>query len=341
VVHLQGKPMPGLEDILAGSILMSLTLYALLGGADYGAGIWYLLARGPEAQAQRQLITTAIGPIWEANHVWLILVVTLLFSAFPVAYARVSTFLHIPLTLLLIGIVLRGSTFAFRSYDVRHSTLHRFWGTIFGLSSLITPMFLGITLGTVTSSNLQYHQEGFLELFVYTWIQPFPLAVGIWTITLFSFLASTYLIHETSIPALIRVFRRRALCAITASGIMAILVFLLTPRHAPDILHGLAHSLTGWVFLILALLGFLVSIVSLRTNHFQLARVSAIGYVFTIIWGWGSAQYPYLIKPDLTIYNTAASPSTLVLLLSVLVAGMIVVFPSLWYLFRMFKKFRI
>ncbi|MDT3778756.1 cytochrome d ubiquinol oxidase subunit II [Nitrospira sp. MA-1] len=203
--------MPGLEEIIAGCIVISLTLYALLGGADYGAGIWYLLARGPEAQTQRHLISTAIGPIWEANHVWLILVITLLFSAFPLAYARISTVLHIPLTLLLTGIVFRGSAFAFRSYDVQQSPLHRFWGTLFGLSSLITAMFLGIILGTLTSSYLQNVQGGFVDVFVLPWIQPFPLAVGIWTITLFAFLASTYLIHETPLPALRGLYRRKAL----------------------------------------------------------------------------------------------------------------------------------
>lgn len=330
--------MPGLEDILAGFILMSLTLYVLLGGADYGAGIWYLLARGPEAHAQRQLISTAIGPIWEANHVWLIMVVTLLFSAFPLAYARMSTLLHIPLTLLLSGIVLRGSAFAFRSYDVQRSPLHRFWGTLFGLSSLITAMFLGIILGTVVSSDLQNHQGGFVEVFVLPWIQPFPLAVGIWTIALFAFLASTYLIHETPLPALRGLFRRKALWSLAASGIMAILVLFLTKHYAPGIGEELLQSSTGWVFLILALLGMLASMAGLWTNQFHLARASAIGYVTAIIWGWGFGQYPYLIKPDLTIYNTSASHLTLELLLFVLVAGMIVVLPSLLYLFRVFKK---
>lgn len=283
--------MPGLEDILAGFILMSLTLYVLLGGADYGAGIWYLLARGPNGHAQRQLVATAIGPIWEANHVWLILVVTLLFSAFPLAYARVSTLLHIPLTLLLTGIVLRGSAFAFRSYDAQQSPLHRFWGTIFGLASLITAMFLGITLGTIASSNLHYQPGEFVQVFVMPWIQPFPLVVGLWTMTLFAFLASVYLIHETTIPALRQLFRRRALWALAASGFMAIVVFLLAKDDAPDIPQELARSSNGWIFLILAILGML-----------------------------------------------AAPPATLVLLLVALVAGMVVVFPSLLYLFRLFKK---
>jgi cytochrome d ubiquinol oxidase subunit II len=330
--------MPDLEQILAGFILMSLTLYGLLGGADYGAGMWYLLARGREGQAQRQLIATAIGPIWEANHVWVILVVTLLFSAFPVAYARVSTLLHIPLTLLLIGIVLRGSAFAFRSYDVRQSPLHRFWGTLFGLSSVITAMFLGIILGTVASTNLQYHQGGFFEVFVQTWIQPFPLAVGIWTITLFALLASIYLIHESSTPALRELFRKRALWTMAASGGMALVVFLLSLNEAPDIRQDLSGNWSGVVMLSLALSGMLASVIGLWTNRYHLARVAAIGYVSAIIWGWGLSHYPYLIKPDLTIYNSAAPSLTLELLLFALVAGMVVVFPSLLYMFGVFKK---
>jgi cytochrome bd ubiquinol oxidase subunit II len=333
--------MPGLEVVLAGFILMSLTLYGLLGGADYGAGMWYLLARGPEGQAQRQLITTAIGPIWEANHVWIIMVVTLLFSAFPLAYARISTLLHIPLVLLLTGIVLRGSAFAFRSYDVGKSPLHRFWGTIFGLASLITAMFLGITLGTIASDHLLYQPGGFFQVFVMPWIQPFPLAVGIWTVTLFAFLASVYLIHETEIPALRDLFRRRALWALAASGLMAVVVFLLAKNDAPDIPQELARNSPGWIFLVVALLGMLASMIGLLLNRHHLARISAMSYVTAIIWGWGFSQFPILIKPDVTIYNAAAPPETLVLLLCVLGAGIIIVFPSLLYLFWLFKKSRV
>ena len=333
--------MLSLEDILAGSILMSVTFYAIFGGADYGAGIWYLLARGPEGHAQRQLISTAIGPIWEANHVWLILALTLLFSAFPPAFARITTMLHIPVTLLLVGIVVRGSAFAFRSYDVRQSPLHRFWGTLFGVSSVVTAIFLGIILGTIASMNLQYHPGGFFDLFVCPWIQPFPLSVGVWTMTLFALLAAIYLIHETPVPALRRYFRARALLTIAVSGFMAIFVFLLAQEDAPGIRRGLSQHVHGWMFVMLAAVSMMVTVAGLWKNRFHLARYSAVAYVAVIIWGWGFTQYPYLVKPDLTIVNSASSGSTLILLLIALMIGMLVVFPSLLYLLRVFKKSRV
>jgi cytochrome bd ubiquinol oxidase subunit II len=333
--------MLGLEDILAGSILMSVTFYAILGGADYGAGIWYLWARGQEGHSQRQLISTAIGPIWEANHVWLILALTLLFSAFPPAFARMTTLLHIPMTLLMLGIVIRGSAFAFRSYDVRPSSLHRFWGILFGGSSVMTSMFLGIILGTLASANLVEPQGGFFEGFVRPWIQPFPLAVGVWTMTLFALLASIYLIYETSDPVLRRKFRTRALWTMVLSGLMAGVVYLLPHEDAPDIRQGLTHQLEGWMCVIVATASMTVTATGLWNNQFHLARYSAVVYVASIIWGWGFIQYPYLVKPDLTIHNSASPSSTLVLLLIALTMGMILVFPSLLYLFRVFRKIRV
>lgn len=330
--------MLALEDILAGFILLSLTLYALLGGADYGAGIWYLFAKGPEGHNQRELISTAIGPIWEANHVWLILALTLLFSAFPGAFARMTTLLHIPMTLLLIGIVFRGSAYAFRNYDIRQSPIHRVWGMIFGSSSVMTALLLGIILGTVASTNLQYHPGDFFEVFVQTWIQPFPLIVGIWTMTLFALLASIYLIHDTPLPVLRELFRIRALWTMLASVLLALLVLLLTHQEVPEIFENFSQSPEGWVFLTFATLAVILTAIALWTRRFQLARISVVGYVTAILWGWGWSHYPLLIKPDLTVYNAAAPDSTLTFLLFVLVIGMVIVFPSLIYLLRIFKK---
>lgn len=139
-----------LAETLAGIILVSLTAYVLLGGADFGGGVWDLLAAGPRRAEQRRLIAQAIGPVWEANHVWLILAVVLLFTCFPPAFARLAIVLHIPLTLVLIGIVLRGSAFVFRSYGGKRD-IEATWGRIFATASLITPILLGVAVGAVAS----------------------------------------------------------------------------------------------------------------------------------------------------------------------------------------------
>ena len=144
-----------LETITAGVMIISLVFYALLGGADYGGGVWDLFAFGKRAKEQRELIGDAIGPVWEANHVWLILVIVILFTAFPPAFAVIATALHIPLTLLLIGIILRGTAFTFRTYDVQRDNVQRRWGLVFSIASIITPILLGITLGAIASGTIR------------------------------------------------------------------------------------------------------------------------------------------------------------------------------------------
>jgi len=151
--------MPSLELLLGGVMLVSLTFYALLAGADYGGGVWDLLASGPRAKRQRELIAKAIAPIWEANHVWLILVVVVLFTAFPPAYALISTSLHVALLLLLLGIVLRGSAFVFRSNDTTHSDEHARWGRVFATASLCTPILLGAVVGASSSNSIRAPNE--------------------------------------------------------------------------------------------------------------------------------------------------------------------------------------
>src|SRR5512132_2447517 len=132
--------MPDPATLSAGCILGSLVLYALFGGADFGGGVWDLLASGPRRAEQRALIERAIGPIWEANHVWLILVVVLLFAAFPPAFAAISIALHVPLTLFLVGVVFRGSAFTFRAYDDRGDHRQKRWGLLFSLASVASPI---------------------------------------------------------------------------------------------------------------------------------------------------------------------------------------------------------
>lgn len=326
-----------LEMILAGSILVSLTFYALMGGADYGGGVWDLMAWGPRAKVQRELIAEAIGPIWEANHVWLILVIVVLFTAFPAAFAAIATALHIPLSLMLVGIVLRGSAFTFRSYDSKEDNVQRRWGRIFALASLITPVLLGVTVGAIASGDIHI-KEGYPTTgFISPWLAPFPLAVGVFALVLFAFLAAVYLTLETDDPDLREDFRRRALASALAVGGMALVVFLLSGTGAPVIRRGLSASRWTWPLQIATGVLAVGAIFALWTRRFRLARVCAVGQVTLILWGWALAQFPYLVEPDITIYNAAAAPATLRLLLAALVVGALLLFPSFYYLFRVFK----
>ena len=141
-------------------LALSLNAYVLFGGADFGGGVWDLLASGPRRNRQREVIAHALGPIWEANHVWLILAIVLTFTCFPPVCARLGTVLHIPLTLMLIGIVLRGSAFTFRTYDSQHDATQRRWGRIFSSASVITPVLLGVSIGAVAAGRVGQDEAG-------------------------------------------------------------------------------------------------------------------------------------------------------------------------------------
>jgi cytochrome bd ubiquinol oxidase subunit II len=329
--------MPSLEAILAGSMVVSLTFYALMGGADYGGGLWDLLASGPRAKAQRELIADAIGPIWEANHVWLILVVVLLFACFPLAFSAIATALHIPLTLMLIGIVLRGSAFTFRTYDHRQDQAQRRWGRLFAIASLVTPILLGVTLGAIASGRVQVAKDNAVATFISSWFAPFPFAVGFFALVLFAFLAAVYLTLETDDAQLREDFRKRALGAAMVVGLMALVVFLLSDTGAPQIRRGLSESWWTWPLQIATGLLALGAMVALWKYKFRLARFCAAGQVTLILWGWALAQYPYLVEPNINIYNAAAPPATLRLVLIALLAGALLLLPSFYYLFRVFK----
>jgi cytochrome bd ubiquinol oxidase subunit II len=326
-----------LETIVAGVMVASLIIYALLGGADYGGGVWDLFARGKRAGKQRALIADAIGPIWEANHVWLILVIVILFTAFPPAFAAIATALHVPLTLLLIGIVLRGTAFTFRAYDVQLDSVQRRWSLVFSIASMITPVLLGVTLGAIASGRIYVRDGVVVSGFFQTWLAPFPIAVGFFALILFAFLAAVYLILETRDRELQEDFRRRALIAGVAVGVLALIVFWLAETGAPTVRAGISRSPWALALHFLTALFATGAFYALWTRKYRLARVCAAAQVTLILLGWALAQFPHLVEPDITITSAAAPRVTLQLLLGALAVGAILLFPSYYYLFRIFK----
>lgn len=325
------------QTILAIVLIFSLTFYALMAGADFGAGVWHLLARGSTRRSQHRLIGEAIGPIWEANHVWLILAITILFAAFPAAYAQISITLHIPLTLLVIGIVLRGSAYAFRHYDVLDDEVHLRWDQIFSVSSLFTPVILGIVIGGITIGHFPVNPKNFFDGFVAPWFQPFPLVMGLFTLALFSYLAATYLIMETKEQQLQALFRKRAIAAVLLAGLLEEFVLLLGKSAAPRLWGELTNSLWGGLLQLGVGVLMVAAIWLLLTRRFWWARTCAIVQVTLTIWAWGLAQFPYLVPPYLTVFNASSPEITLRLITVALLAGALLLFPSLFYLFRVFK----
>lgn len=326
------------ELVLGGMLLMSLVLYVVTGGADYGAGVWTLLARG---HSHRAVIDKAIAPIWEANHVWLILVVTILFAGFPPAFALMTTTLHVPLTALLIGIVLRGSAFVFRTHDARPRTeqdaSQAFWMWVFAGSSILAPLMLGTTIGAIASGHLALRPPTFFDSFIAPWFAAFPLLVGCFALALFVYLAAIYLIFETDDRALQEDFRRRALAGWVVVSIIGLAVLYLSRRGAPEVYGGLVHTSLGLAALGATAAAGLTGLIGLFARRFRIARAGAVLQVALIVFGWAGSQYPYLIAGDLTLQEAASPTVTLQLLTWSLVIGGGVLFPSLYYLYRIFK----
>jgi len=318
-------------------MVASLVLYALLGGADYGGGVWDLFAFGPRARRQRELIAEAISPVWEANHVWLILVVVVLFTAFPPAFATIATALHIPLTLMLIGIVLRGTAFTFRTYDVQRDDVQRRWSLIFSIASIITPILLGTILGAIASGTIRVENGVVTSGFLRSWLAPFPLSVGFFALALFAFLAAVYLTVEAPERELQEDFRWRALLSGVVVGLLALTVFILAKTGAPTVRAGISRTWWALGLHVLTAIFATGAFVALWTRRYRSARFCAAAQVTMILLGWALAQFPNVVEPDLTISSAAAPPLTLELLIGALLLGAIVLFPSYYYLFRIFK----
>jgi cytochrome d ubiquinol oxidase subunit II len=322
---------------LAGAVMVGLTLYAMGAGADFGGGVWDLLSSGPRARAQRETIAHAIGPIWEANHVWLILVIVLLYVCFPTAFAAITIALHVPLTIMLLGVVFRGSAFTFRSYDDESDVVRWRWGRIFAIASIVTPLMLGVCVGAVASGRIRVVDGRVRTGFFESWIAPFPIAIGFLTIALFAFLGAVYLTRETSDPELQDDFRLRALASGVGVGVLAFAALALAYRDAPLIREGLLGRPWSLPFHSTTALVALSALRCLWRRRYAAARALAIMQVALVLWGWAFAQYPYIVYPDLTLWSAAAPGNVLRAVLVALAAGAVVLFPSMWYLFRVFK----
>jgi cytochrome bd ubiquinol oxidase subunit II len=318
-------------------LFAALVLYAVLGGADYGGGVWDLLAFGPRAREQRHLIANAIGPVWEANHVWLIFMIVLLFTAFPPVFAALSTALHIPLTLMLLGIVVRGTSFTFRQYDRQDDSVQQRWGRLFAISSVFTPVMLGICIGAISTGAIGVQEGVVTSGFLRPWLGLFSFAVGLFALFLFAFLAAVYLTIEADNEALREDFRCRALGAAGAVGVLALAVYLLSHDAAPLVRAGLTQRPWSWPLQIVTGVVALGAIGALWRRRFHLARVLAVGQVALILSGWALALYPFLVPPDISIMEAAAPLSVLRAVLWGTAIGLLILVPSFLYLFSIFK----
>ena len=324
-------------DAVAWVLWTGLTAYVVFGGADFGAGFWSLVAgSGGRGRRARELIDWAIGPVWEANHVWLIFVLVVLWTAFSAAFEAIFSTLFIPLSLAALGIVLRGAGFAF------HKTARRLKGRrlaerLFGLSSLLTPFFMGTVVGAVASGRVPTGNAAGDP--VTSWLNPLSLLIGALFVATSAYLAAVFLISDArraGTADLERYFTTRALAAAVAAGVLAVAGIFALRDDARYVYDGLTGE--GLPLVIASLLCGAAALVLLARGARRGARPLAVGAVVAVIWGWGVAQHPYLLPEHLTIDAAAAPSATLTTVLIVFGVAVVLVVPSMALLYTLAQR---
>ncbi len=323
-------------DAVAGVLWAGVTAYAVFGGADFGAGFWSLCARGDRGRRARELIDWAIGPVWEANHVWLIFVLVVLWTGFSSTFGSIFSTLFIPLSLAALGIVMRGAGFAF------HKTARRLRGRalaerLFGVSSLLTPFFMGTVVGAVASGRVPVGNAAGDPLT--SWLNVTSLLIGALFVATSAYLAAVFLVSDArraGDPDLERYFTTRALGAAVVAGVFAAAGIIDLHTDARYVYDGLTGDALPLV-IVSALCGVGV-LVLLRRGARRGARALAVGAVVAVVWGWGIAQHPYLLPKDLTIEAGAAPADTLTSVLIVFGFAVVLVGPSLALLYTLAQK---
>jgi cytochrome d ubiquinol oxidase subunit II len=315
---------------------IGLTAYALLGGADFGAGLWDLFAGDARrGAAMRARIEHSIGPVWEANHVWLIFVITLFWTGFPPAFAAFASTLYIPLTLVAFGVIARGAAFAFRKASVE-LWQQRLFGAAFAVSSVVTPFFLGAIAGALASGRVP---PGIARGDVLTsWWNPTSVLAGVLALATMAYLAAVYLTRDAQRAGedtVAEQFRRRGLLAGLVAGAVALAGPLVLRADAPEFAAALTGS--GFPELVVSALSGVASLVLLWRRRYVAVRVTAALAVTAVIWGWGIAQYPELL-PGLTADQAAADPAVLRASLAAVAVGAVLLIPSLWWMFALFQR---
>jgi cytochrome d ubiquinol oxidase subunit II len=318
--------------LVAAALFLGISAYAVFGGADFGAGFWDLCAGGPERGSRpRALVDHAIGPVWEANHVWLIFCLVMLWTGFPTAFASITLTMFIPLSVAAFGIVLRGSGFAFRKVAPKVSA-QRVYGGAFAISSVVVPFFLGAVVGGLVAGRVP--PGGKAGDTLTAWTGPASIVGGLLAVSVCAYLAAVFLAHDAGRIGdddLVGYFRRRAIGAAIVAGVLALVGFVTLAHDAPHLHDELISR--GLPLVVAATVFGIAALVLLLRNRIRLARIAAVGAVGSVVWGWGVAQWPYVVPTTITVDGGAAPHSTLVMLIGVTVVAALVVFPSLGLLY--------
>jgi cytochrome d ubiquinol oxidase subunit II len=330
-----------LPEICLGFLVLGVTAYAVLGSADFGAGFWDLTAGGAHRGARvRGLIQRSMSPVWEANHVWLIFTLVIAWTAFPVAFGSAFSTLRLPLFLAAIGIIFRGAAFALRGQAATINEA-RVLGALFALSSVLIPYFLGAAVGGVASGRVEVgNATGDV---IDSWVNPTSAVIGVLAVTTGAYLAAVYLAGDArraGLPDLQRAFRARALGMGAVTGLVAIGGLFVLRDDARSLYDGLTSD-WGLAMVVASAVAGALTIALVWTERFGVARVTAAVAVAAITVGWVFAQDPYVLPPELTLDEAAASDATLEALVIGVGIGSLLLVPSLWFLYRLVLQGRL
>jgi cytochrome bd ubiquinol oxidase subunit II len=321
-----------LAEALLGITWIGVMMYALFAGADFGAGGWDLLAGDPvQGQTRRDRIEHSIAPVWEANHVWLIFVLVVLWTGFPAAFAPMASTLYLPLTAVAIGVILRGSAFVFRK-QVTGLPARRAFGAAFAASSVITPFFLGTVAGAVASGRIEV--EGDPDV-IGSWTGPTSIYGGVLAILVCAHLAAVFLTADAARSGedeLVAWFRRRALLSGVVTGVTTFAGVFVLKADAPELYEGLTHR--GLPLMVLSAVAGASGLVLLVRQQYGLARAATALAVAAVVWGWAVGQYPEVLVGQLTIDQAAGARATLEAMVVSLAVGVALFGPPLAYLLR-------
>jgi cytochrome bd ubiquinol oxidase subunit II len=321
-----------MSDAVAILLLLAMVAYAIFGGADFGAGFWDLVAGGAtRGERPRELIDHSIGPVWEANHVWLIFIFVVLWTGFPEAYQSITLTLFVPLAIAALGIVLRGSSFAFRK-TVFNTRDRRNFGAAFASSSVLVPFCMGAIAGAVASGRVPPGGEAGDPWS--SWLNPTSILGGVLAVVVSAYLAAVYLVWDArrfGDAEMAEYFRRRAVGAAIVAGVASVVGIFVLHADADYLFDGLASR--ALPFVILAALAGTGSLVLLLRGALQGARVLSMTAVASVIVGWGVAQWPYILPESLKVEDAAAPTNTLVTLLVAAVAAVLIVVPGFTLLY--------
>ncbi|WP_374777476.1 cytochrome d ubiquinol oxidase subunit II [Streptomyces sp. NBC_01310] len=320
-----------MADLVAFVMLLAVAAYACAGGTDYGAGFWDLTAGGSErGKRPRWLIDHAMAPVWEVNNVWLIFVLVLMWTGFPVLFQTVFTAMWLPLALAALGMVLRGAGFALRK-PTRRLARRRLYGAVFAIASLLTPFFLGAAVGAIATGRIAPGTEASAD----AWANPASLLFGLLTVAGTALLGAVFLTADAArfdAPDLVGYFRLRALLSLVAVALLAVGVLLVTRGDAPHVWHGLTHG-AGLALAVVSAVFFVATGALVLRGQTRWARFSAVGIVGAAVFAWGLAQHPYLIPTSLSVADAAGDSQTLVWLSVVSLVALLLVAPAVFFLY--------